>query len=45
MIEIDFIKKRGFVGVNSCGVIPVPVPNTEVKSANGDGTMEYSMGE
>ena len=34
----------GLVGANSCGGTPVPVPNTEVKSTNGDGTIGLSYG-
>ena len=30
------------VGVDSGGVTPVPVPNTEVKPTNGDGTLSLS---
>jgi len=39
------VRKNAFAGVHSDGATPVPIPNTEVKSVSGDGTMIYFMGE
>jgi hypothetical protein len=35
----------GFAGVNSSGATPVPIPNTEVKPACGDGIAGLTLWE
>ena len=40
---ILFYVKQGSPGDDSAVVPPVPIPNTEVKSSNADGSVAFAM--